>query len=92
MLLKTDLILFLLFLLCVPVIRADSAKTGKRAGHVRHYFLAAENVDWDYAPSGEDLTHNMPIPSPWAGRTKFRKTRYIEYTDAAAEERFLVVQ
>jgi manganese oxidase len=82
MLLKTDLILFLLFLLCVPVIRADSAKTGKRAGHVRHYFLAAENVDWDYAPSGEDLTHNMPIPSPWAGRTKFRKTRYIEYTDA----------
>src|SRR5579862_7342266 len=48
----------------------------------RHYYIAAEDVTWDYAPSGRDLLYGRPIPQPWAVRTKWPKTRYIEYTDA----------
>jgi len=49
----------------------------------RHYYLAAEAVEWDFAPSGQDLVHGGPIPDPWAGNTKWNKVRYIEYTDAS---------
>jgi len=48
----------------------------------RHYYIAAEKVSWDYAPSGMDLIHGRPVPGPWAGHTKWDKLRYIEYTDA----------
>jgi hypothetical protein len=48
----------------------------------RHYFIAAENVSWDYAPSGLNLVEGRPIPLPWAAQTKWPKTRYIEYSDA----------
>src|SRR5919204_3871687 len=47
----------------------------------RHYFIAAEDVTWDYAPSGRDLLHAQAIPPPWTNRTRWAKTRYIEYTD-----------
>ncbi len=48
----------------------------------RNYYLAAEAVQWDYAPSGQDLVHGGPIPDPWSRYTKWNKVRYIEYTDA----------
>jgi hypothetical protein len=48
----------------------------------RHYYIAAEDVTWDYAPSGTDLIHGQPVPQPWGRQTKWNKTRYIEYTDA----------
>lgn len=48
----------------------------------RHYYIAAEDVTWDYAPSGHDLMHGGVIPRPWTAQTKWAKTRYIEYTDA----------
>ena len=48
----------------------------------RHYYLAAEDVIWDYAPGGQDVTHGRQIPPPWAGHTQWNKTRYIEYTDS----------
>lgn len=48
----------------------------------RHYYIAAEDVTWDYAPSGQDLLHGRPIPLPWAAQLRWKKTRYIEYTDA----------
>jgi hypothetical protein len=49
----------------------------------RHYYIAAEDVTWDYAPSGRDLLGGRPIPQPWAQRTQWPKTRYTEYTDLA---------
>jgi len=52
------------------------------AGKMRTYFIAAEDVSWDYAPSGHDLIDGLPIPLPWRNRTVWPKTRYIEYTDA----------
>jgi FtsP/CotA-like multicopper oxidase with cupredoxin domain len=47
----------------------------------RHYYIAAEDVTWDYAPSGRDLMHGRATPPPFA-KTAWAKTRYIEYTDA----------
>lgn len=65
-------VFFLLFLITASPLFAAT----------RHYFIAAENVSWDYAPSGLNLVEGRPIPSPWAAQTKWPKTRYIEYTDA----------
>jgi hypothetical protein len=49
---------------------------------VRHYFIAAEDVTWDYAPSGQNLLTGAPLSLPWRGHTRWSKTRYIEYTDS----------
>jgi FtsP/CotA-like multicopper oxidase with cupredoxin domain len=50
---------------------------------VRHYYIAAEDVVWDYAPSGRDLVHGRTLPEPYRTQTRWNKTRYIEYTDSA---------
>lgn len=47
----------------------------------RHYYVAAEDVTWNYAPSGMDLMTGTPIPQPWASHLQWPKTRFIEYTD-----------
>lgn len=47
----------------------------------RHYYIAAEDVIWDYAPSGRDLMDGRAVPQPWGSHTQWHKTRYIEYTD-----------
>jgi FtsP/CotA-like multicopper oxidase with cupredoxin domain len=52
------------------------------AAKARHYYIAAEDVAWDYAPSGKDLVHGAMLPVPWSAQTRWNKTRYIEYTDA----------
>lgn len=52
------------------------------AAKPRHYYIAAEDITWDYAPSGRDLIHGAPIPELFRGHTQWHKTRYIEYTDA----------
>jgi manganese oxidase len=52
------------------------------AATTRHYYIAAEDVTWDYAPSGRDLLYGRPIPTIWGQHTRWPKTRYIEYTDA----------
>jgi manganese oxidase len=49
---------------------------------VRHYYIAAEDASWDYAPSGRDLIDSRPLPLPWGAQTRWPKTRFIEYTDA----------
>ena len=53
----------------------------------RHYYIAAEDVTWDFAPSGRDLIHGGLIPRPWTSQTRWSKTRYIEYTDATFSTR-----
>jgi Multicopper oxidase len=57
------------------------------AAKTRHYYIAAEDVTWDYAPSGRDLIHGVPIPEPWSAQTRWAKTRYIEYADATFSTR-----
>lgn len=48
---------------------------------VRHYYIAAEDIAWNYAPSGRNLMNGNAIPQPWALRVQWPKTRFIEYTD-----------
>src|SRR5579862_4195133 len=74
---------FLSFLLAVPaLLKAATGKQAKRpASKERHYYIAAEEVMWDYAPTGRDLLDGVPIPAPYAGHTRWEKTRFIEYTD-----------
>ncbi len=46
----------------------------------RHYYIAAEDVTWDYAPSGQNLLTATPIRRGFA-KLQWPKTRFIEYTD-----------
>ena len=47
----------------------------------RHYYIAAEDVTWNYAPSGRNLMNGNALPQPWSLRVQWPKTRFIEYTD-----------
>jgi len=47
----------------------------------RHYYIAAEDVTWDFAPSGHNLLTGEPLPQPWLEKHQWAKTRFIEYTD-----------
>ncbi len=48
----------------------------------RRYFVAAEPVDWSYAPSGRDAAFDVPVPAEHRGPA-FHKYRYTQYSDAA---------
>jgi FtsP/CotA-like multicopper oxidase with cupredoxin domain len=47
----------------------------------RHYYIAAEDVTWNYAPSGMDLLTGAAIRQPWSLKLQWPKSRFIEYTD-----------
>ncbi|HEY1679180.1 MAG TPA: multicopper oxidase domain-containing protein [Candidatus Sulfotelmatobacter sp.] len=48
----------------------------------RHYYIAAEDVTWNYAPSGRNLMNGTAIPQPYLAKLQWPKTRFIEYTDS----------
>jgi FtsP/CotA-like multicopper oxidase with cupredoxin domain len=50
----------------------------------RHYYVAAEDGTWDFAPSGKNLVHcpntaPCDIPEPWTNSHSFPVTRFIQY-------------
>lgn len=60
-------------------------------GQICHYYIAADMVDWDYAPSGKNMITGEPFDDaanvfvgPGTGRIGrvYRKALYREYTDA----------
>jgi len=62
-----------------------------RHGRVRVYFIAAEEIDWDYAPLGRDeamghafdeFEKNYMEPGPHHIGRIYKKAVYREYTDA----------
>jgi FtsP/CotA-like multicopper oxidase with cupredoxin domain len=59
----------------------EPAGTTVPQGVTRRYFVAAEPVTWDYAPSGIDMMAGGPLPSPWGDTRSYEKLRYVEYTD-----------
>ena len=67
--------IFRAFGLCLVL---SSALTSFAA--TRHYYIAAEDVTWNYAPSGINLLSALPIRQPWL-KLEWQKTRFIEYTD-----------
>lgn len=82
-----------LALLCAAVVpTAASAK-------VRTYYIAADEVEWNYLPLGKDMIKGqvLPTPPPDTPGNTFIKALYREYTDATfahlkprkAEEQYL---
>jgi FtsP/CotA-like multicopper oxidase with cupredoxin domain len=79
-----------LLLLVAGVAYAEPPAAGG-GGKLRTYFIAADEVVWDYAPSGANAAEGRPFNAfekPWmeagphvAGR-KAKKALYREYTDA----------
>jgi FtsP/CotA-like multicopper oxidase with cupredoxin domain len=63
------------------------AAMSAQAGTTRHYYLAAERANWDFAPTGQNVMHGGPIPDPWNGNTVWSKVRYIEYTNSSFTQR-----
>ncbi|MGE3840217.1 MAG: copper oxidase, partial [Vicinamibacterales bacterium] len=66
------------------------ADPGTTAGRVRTYYVAAEEVDWDYAPLGLNMETGKPFEGTAAAYTQtgpnrigrvYRKALYREYTD-----------
>jgi hypothetical protein len=76
-------------LLLIPLGGWLARRVGTPAGATRTYYLAAEEVTWDYAPSGRDLMMGMPLDTsefaidngPSGVARRFAKAVYREYTD-----------
>src|SRR5262245_28643003 len=66
----------------ILVLSATAIALGQRKaqprGHVREYYIAAEHVEWDFAPSGLELMHGQEVPYPWGLHRHATKTRYTE--------------
>jgi len=72
-----------------PTVTVESGDTGGTffgrapdAQKTHHYYIAAESVLWDYAPSGRDEICGNPLPPPVVRNRKAGKLRYVQYTDA----------
>ena len=50
---------------------------------VREYWVAAENVMWNFAPSGKNLIKPSEGLGPWGVTLEYPKYRYIQYTDGS---------
>ena len=75
---------------CAAAIAAIFMVTPAAAGQVRDYYIAAEEVRWDYAPEGRDLmmgtdyTEDQKVfveAGPGRIGSTYTKIRYIGYTD-----------
>ncbi len=72
---------------------AQPRKPGNQpAGKTRVYYIAADEVDWDYAPGGIDQMTGKPVDgyqkqyiehTPTSIGSVYRKAIYREYTDAS---------
>jgi FtsP/CotA-like multicopper oxidase with cupredoxin domain len=69
---------------------ADTKTAAVTQGTTRIYYIAADDVEWDYAPSGKNLITGGPFegdaaffatPSPMGLGRVYKKTVYREYTD-----------
>lgn len=83
-------------LVCVFVslcsLALGQAQASPTSGRDRTYYIAADEVDWDYAPSGQDLIHGEKyhLQDDPASKgtlnpnaTVYRKAVFREYTDAS---------
>ncbi|XP_040610575.1 ceruloplasmin isoform X1 [Mesocricetus auratus] len=76
-----------------------SPKADTQAKHVRHYYIAAEEIIWNYAPSGTDIFTGDNLTAPESDSRVFfeqgamriggsyKKLVYREYTDASFTNR-----
>ncbi|VAW95009.1 Multicopper oxidase [hydrothermal vent metagenome] len=57
------------------------------SGQLREYWVTAEMVEWNYAPTGKNLIMPDKGLGVWGNHLKYQKYRYIEYTDASYSKR-----
>jgi FtsP/CotA-like multicopper oxidase with cupredoxin domain len=69
----------MVFVALATTLAAEGA--GGQPAAVRHYYLAAEDVTWNYAPAGRDPVMHGEIREPWGQSLTWPKTRFVEYTD-----------
>ena len=67
------------FLPLVSVLLYFCASSAEAA--TREYWVAAEKVDWNYAPSGQNLIKPAMGLDVWGKALVYEKYRYIQYTD-----------
>uniref|UniRef100_A0A673FRD1 ferroxidase n=1 Tax=Sinocyclocheilus rhinocerous TaxID=307959 RepID=A0A673FRD1_9TELE len=72
----------------------SSVSPTEAPGKERHFYVTAEEMDWDYAPSGMNYMTNKPLTEPESDSEsyfsrdggklggKYLKARYISYTDS----------
>lgn len=48
----------------------------------RVYYVAAEDIVWNYAPQGRDPALGPQLAQPWGARTVYRKQHYVQYADS----------
>ena len=72
---------FYTFLILMSVLLYLCVSSAEAA--TREYWIAAEKVEWNYAPSGENLIRpNMGL-DVWGKALVYEKYRYFQYTDAS---------
>ena len=64
----------------LTAVRGETAEGGYKP-RVRHYYVAAEDVPWDYAPSGKNIIKEKMGLGIWGRVRVYPKTRFVEYTD-----------
>jgi len=78
-------------MLLLATLSFSATAQGERAGVVRTYYIAADELDWNYAPSGLDMMMGMApdgyakaflVAGPHTIGRVYRKALYREYTDA----------
>jgi FtsP/CotA-like multicopper oxidase with cupredoxin domain len=76
----------------VGIVLCAHAAAAASAGKTRTYYVAADEVNWDYAPSGRDEAMGMDFDDIAKGFTEsgphhigrvYKKAIYREYTDAS---------
>ena len=58
-----------------------SLSTASAEAATREYWIAAEKVEWNYAPSGQNLIRPEMGLDVWGKALVYEKYRYIQYTD-----------
>jgi hypothetical protein len=64
-----------------------NAGEGDYQPRTRHYYIAAEDVAWDYAPAGENRIKPDQGLGAWGKNTTYPKTQYVGYQSDAFEKR-----
>lgn len=75
-----------------PMATAVTSPSAMGDGQIREYFIAADEVDWDYAPSGMNMINGMPldedqqasvftVEGPNTIGRVYKKAQYHAYTD-----------
>jgi FtsP/CotA-like multicopper oxidase with cupredoxin domain len=76
---------------CVLPLGAQQKTDAAMKGKTRQYYVAADELDWDYAPSGIDQMMNMPFEGVAKSYMEhgahrighiYKKAIFREYTDA----------